>query len=271
MTDRPEPDRIASASVEPDISIVMPAYNEEEIVEYTVRRLVGAFEAAGHRLELIAVDNGSTDRTGEILHALAAEFPQVVPHRVEVNEGYGNGVTSGFTRCRAKWVGWIPADGQVDAEDVVRLYDAIAATDGRTLAKVRRRFRMDGLLRKIVSISYNALVWILWPRLGSLDLNGVPKIMSRDVLGAMQITSKEWFLDPEIMIKAHYMGIRVLELNVFARMRGAGLSHVRASTCLDFFRGLLEFRFSPRVRAWRRETTVPPPSVPRKSNALALH
>jgi glycosyltransferase involved in cell wall biosynthesis len=270
MTDRVELDPPMHDDGQPDISIVMPAYNEEEIVAYTVRRLVQAFERGGYRLQLVVVDNGSRDRTFEIIQELADEMPAVLPHQVAVNEGYGNGVTNGFPLCTGRWIGWIPADGQVDAEDVVRLYEAIAATDGRCLAKVRRRFRMDGLLRKVVSISYNALVWVLWPTLGSLDLNGVPKILPREVLGAMKITSKQWFLDPEIMIKAHYMGIRVLELNVFARMRGGGLSHVRANTCWEFFRGLMFFRFSPSMKAWRRGAA----SVPRASreqNALIVH
>lgn len=161
MTDRVELNKPSLDDRLPDLSIVMPAYNEEEIVAYTVRRLVQAFDRAGYRLELIVVDNGSRDRTWEIINQLAVELPGVVPHQVVVNEGYGNGVSSGFPLCTARWIGWIPADGQVDAEDVVRLYEAIAATDGRCLAKVRRRFRMDGLLRKIVSISYNAFVWML--------------------------------------------------------------------------------------------------------------
>jgi glycosyltransferase involved in cell wall biosynthesis len=235
-----------------------------------VRRLVGAFERAGYNLQLVAVDNGSSDRTGEILRELAAELPGVVPHRVEVNEGYGFGVTSGFPLCTARWIGWVAADGQVDAEDVVRLYEALASTDGRCLGKVRRRFRMDGLLRKFVSIGYNAFVWALWPTLGSLDLNGVPKILPREVLGAMRITSKQWFFDPEIMIKSHYMGIRVLELNVFARMRGGGLSHVRASTCWEFFRGLLAFRFSPRMKEWRREVNTMQLSSHKRDAVAAL-
>lgn len=270
MTNPVELEATTDRDRQPDLSIVMPAYNEEEIVAYTVRRLVQAFDRAGYRLQLIVVDNGSRDRTGEIIRELAAELPSVVPHRVEVNEGYGNGVASGFPLCTSRWIGWIPADGQVDAEDVVRLYEALAATDGRCLAKVRRRFRMDGLVRKIVSVSYNLFVWILWPRLGSLDLNGVPKILPREVLGAMRITSKQWFFDPEIMIKAHYMGIRVLELNVFARMRGGGLSHVRASTCWEFFRGLLIFRFSPRMREWRRGANRVPVAS-RNQGAVVAH
>jgi hypothetical protein len=67
----------------------------------------------------------------------------------------------------------------------------------------------------------------------------------------MQLTSRQWFLDPEIMIKAHYLGVRVLEYNVFARMRGSGLSHVRASTCWEFLTALLRYRFSGELSRWR--------------------
>ncbi len=236
-----------------DLSIIMPAYNEEEGVGVTVAHLFGAFNASRHRLELVAVDNGSHDRTGEVLRELQQEYPGLRVHRVEVNKGYGNGVLQGIPVTSAPWVGIIPADGQVDAEDVVRLFDSAKATNGDIVAKVRRRFRMDGITRKIVSTGYNLFVLLLWPRLGSLDVNGSPKILRRDRLIAMELTSEQWFLDPELMIKAHYMGLRVLELNVFARMRGTGLSNVRASTCWEFFRELLVFRFSDVLPRWRNE------------------
>ncbi|MGH9673846.1 MAG: hypothetical protein ACRD44_11755, partial [Bryobacteraceae bacterium] len=60
--------------------------------------------------------------------------------------------------------------------------------------------------------------------------------------------SKGWLLDPEIVVKAGYLGLRILELNVFARMRGTGLSHVRAGTCWEFFRDLLVMRLSGKRR-----------------------
>src|SRR5262249_46662340 len=154
---------------------VMPCYNEQESIPYTIPQLVQAFEKGGHRLELVACDNGSTDRTGEIIREFAAKGLPVVYHRVEPNEGYGNGILRGIPRCTAPWIGMIPADGQVDAEDVARLFEALKHTDGMVLGKVRRRFRMDGPLRKIVSIFYNAFVWMLWPKLGSIDVNGSPK------------------------------------------------------------------------------------------------
>ncbi len=242
-----------SKKVHPHISLIMPCYNEEETVGYTIPQLSAAFEKAGHRLELIAVDNGSSDRTGEIIKKLSTKNPFIVYHRVEKNEGYGNGVLSGIPLCTAPWIGVIPADGQVDAEDVVRLYDSLTATNGKVLGKVRRRFRMDGFMRKFISVAYNLFVLTLWPRLGSIDVNGTPKILRRDLLLAMRLESKEWFLDPEIMIKAYYMGIRVHEFNVFARMRGSGLSHVRVGTCWEFFRNLIVYRFSDELSRWKHD------------------
>jgi glycosyltransferase involved in cell wall biosynthesis len=228
----------------PSLSIVMPCYNEEAILGYTVPKLVEAFRKGGFHLQLVAVDNGSHDRTSEILQSLAARYTEVLPHHVVVNEGYGNGILQGIPRCTASWIGMIPADGQVDAEDVVRLFEAALAAGTPVLAKVRRRFRMDGLSRKILSALYNLFVRMLWPKLGSIDVNGTPKILPREAILAMNLRSKDWFLDPEIMVKAHYMGIRVLEFNAFGRLRGAGLSHVKATTCWEFFRNLLVFRFS---------------------------
>lgn len=236
----------------PELSLVVPCYNEEGSVGYTIPQLLAAFSAAGRNLQLIAVDNGSSDGTGEILEELARQHPQVVPTKVDVNIGYGNGVMEGFRQASAEWVGSIPADGQVDAEDVARLFEAVRATDGNVLGKVRRRFRMDGLVRKIVSISYNLFFRMLWPRMGTLDVNGSPKIFPRRLLPALDLESTEWFLDPELMVKAHYLGLNILELNVFARMRGSGLSHVRAAACWEFFTKLLVYRFSPRLSRWRR-------------------
>jgi glycosyltransferase involved in cell wall biosynthesis len=239
----------------------MPCYNEEQVVSYTISRLLNAFNKAGYQLQIVAVDNGSWDRTGEIINRLAAGSTSISQHRVEANQGYGFGILSGLPVCKAAWVGMIPADGQVDAEDVVRLYEAVVTANGPVLGKVRRRFRMDGLLRKTVSTGFNLFFRALWPTLPSLDVNGNPKILPRAAAEAMRLQSKNWLLDAEIMLKAHYMGLRILEFNAFARMRSGGISHVHPQTCWEFFHTLLRFRFlgelepSPRsLRASRSPT-----------------
>ncbi len=235
-----------------DLSLVMPCYNEEESIPVTIPRLIAAFDAAGFQLELVAVDNGSKDGTARVLGKLAERHAQVKIVSIEVNQGYGNGLLAGIPACSSPWIGFIPADGQVDAADVVHLYESAAASHGNVVAKARRRFRMDGMRRKLVSVSYNLMVRVLWPTMDTLDVNGTPKILPRAALHAMALESRGWFLDPEIMIKAHYMGLRVLEFNVFARMRGSGTSHVRATTCVEFLRNLLVYRFTSKLRNWRR-------------------
>jgi glycosyltransferase involved in cell wall biosynthesis len=246
----------------PQLSLVMPCYNEEAIVGQTLRRLLQAFERAEIQIEIVTVDNGSRDNTLAILQQLSAKHPEIVIARVVENIGYGNGVLVGIPHCTAPWVGIIPADGQVDAEDTVRLYEDAVATGDVVLAKARRRFRMDGLQRKFVSIGYNVFFRLLWPGIESLDINGLPKIMPREVIERISLSSRQWLLDPEIMIRTHLLGVRVLEYNVFARMRGSGISHVKPSTCWEFVKGVLRLRFSPELRHWKAEVSREPIAVP---------
>ena len=73
-----------------------------------------------------------------------AEGLPVIPTRVEVNQGYGHGILHAMPLATAKWIGIVPADGQVDAEDVVRLYESCRNSGRPVVGKVHRRFRLDG-------------------------------------------------------------------------------------------------------------------------------
>lgn len=232
----------ASAVAGPAVSLAVPCYNEETVLRSTVLRLVEAFAERGIRVELVLVDNGSRDATGRVIDDLVAAGLPVVKRTVVVNQGYGNGVLCGLAACRAPMIGLVHADGQCDPRDVVRVCETALAAEGPVLVKVRRRFRMDGLRRKIISIFYNGFINVLFPGLGSLDINGSPKVFPRDIYRRMQLRSRDWFIDPEMMLKARDMGVRVVEFNVFAQMRTGGKSHVNTSTCLEFVVNLLKYR-----------------------------
>jgi glycosyltransferase involved in cell wall biosynthesis len=240
------------STITPHVSFIMPCYNEEECISYTIPRLCREFENAGLRLELVACDNGSTDRTGEIIRQFHADGYPVVANRVEVNEGYGNGVLQSLKVCTAPWIGIIPADGQVDAEDVVRLYESVSNATRPVVGKVHRRFRLDGPMRAVISFFYNAFMLALWPGLGTLDVNGSPKLMRKVDLERMDLQSKDWLLDPELMIKAHMMGLTLLEINVFSRMRESGSSHVQTTTAIEFVKRLIQFKFGGALKSWQQ-------------------
>ncbi len=227
----------------PDLSLAMPAYNESDILRSTASRLLKRFEEEDLVLELVIVDNGSSDNTAEIIDTMIAEGFRVTKVVVETNIGYGLGALEGLKRCSAEWIGIIPADGQVDEADVVRLF-RVGSKEGHRIAKVRRRFRMDGLRRKIVSILYNGLINLLFGPLHSIDINGSPKIFPAEVYKKMRLASTDWFLDAELMIKAKRLGVPVLEMNVLAHAREGGTSNVGASTITEFLGNLMRARLS---------------------------
>lgn len=226
-----------------DLSLVIPCYNEEDVLRQTATRLVECFRNKRVRFELVLVDNGSHDQTGQIIDALIAEGMPVVKRAVHLNQGYGHGVLTGLSVCRGKWVGFACADGQVDAEDIWKVYDIAANLKRPSLVKVRRRFRMDGFKRKVVSVIYNGMTTVLFGGLGSIDINGNPKFIPREYLERMNLASKDWFLDAEVMIKSKRLALPVLEMNVMAQMRQGGRSNVHASTCREFLTNLIRYRF----------------------------
>ena len=237
----------------PDLSLVMPCYQEEDSIGETGPHLVRAFEQAGINLDLVMVDNGSTDRTGQIIDELVATSIRIRKVRVDVNQGYANGIRRGFAVCTAAPLGGhVCADGQVSAEDVVRTYRLMAGREERIVAKARRRFRQDDWRRKVISFIYNVGIHGIYGWLGAIDINGTPKMYSRRNLERMGISSRDWFLDPEIMIKAKVLGLRVIEIDVEGRARHGGRSHFRVRTLLEFARNVLQYRFGREFREFRR-------------------
>ena len=234
------------------VSLVMPCYNEEACLGQTARELLDAFDRAGVPLELVLVDNGSRDRTGAIIDELIAQGRPVVKVSVDMNLGYGNGVLEGLKACTAPLAGYLCADGQVAAEGAVRTYQEAHSAGVPAMAKVRRRFRKDSWRRKLVSILYNFGMQLVFGWLGSIDLNASPKVFPREALPLLRLESKDWFLDPELMIKAKHLGLKILERDVEGLPRAGGKSNVRYSTCLQFMKNIARYRFGGEFRAWKR-------------------
>ncbi|MGH7702011.1 MAG: glycosyltransferase family 2 protein, partial [Gemmatimonadales bacterium] len=231
----------------------MPCYNEQACLSETAPAIIQAFQAERIDLELVLVDNGSTDRTGAIIDGFITDGLPVTKVVVPVNRGYGHGIVQGLQACRALMIGYLCADGQVAPEDVVRSYRLMAHREERVLAKVRRRFRQDSWKRKVVSIIYNGLMFTVFGWLGAIDINGSPKLFSKDSFQAMRLRSDDWFLDPEIILKARTLGLRIIEIDVEGYARHGGASHVRRQTMWEFLKNIWRYRTGRYMQEWRRE------------------
>ena len=235
----------------PRLSLIVPCYNEEGCLRQTASELAEAFMARGIPLQLVLVDNGSRDRTSEVIDELIARHLPITKAIVPVNRGYGRGILEGLKVATAPLVGFVCADGQVGASSAVEAYCLACAADGPTLTKVRRRIRQDSWKRKLISVAYNLGMQVVFGWLASLDLNGNPKILPREYVEAMLLESNDWFLDAEIMIKSKHLGLRVIEFDVAGQLRRAGKSKVRLTTCLEFMKNVWRFRFGSELRAWK--------------------
>ncbi len=228
--------------VRPRLSLALPFYNEEENVANVIHDLENAFASEGlENYELLAVNNGSWDKTAEILKELNQKNPRVKIVTVPVNQGLGYGILQGFKAAEGDYVGFNCGDGQISAEDVMKVWRKLI-TGNFDLCKVKRVVRQDGLNRRFISAIFNTLCRVLFG-IKSRDVNGIPKIMKREVLERLRLVSKDWFIDAEIMIKATQAGFKIGEEPVEFLKRKGGSSHVDFRALIEFFKNLLIYRF----------------------------
>jgi len=231
-----------------ELSLVVPLFNEEENVQVVAESLVSELEKNQVDYELILVNNGSFDKTPDLVESLAGRNARIKAVHVAKNEGYGWGILSGLRRCQGRYLGYVWGDNQVRAEDVIRVFNHLRGMD-LDLCKVKRISRKDGVHRYLLTKVYN---YVLFPFLFSVpsrDINGCPKIFKREVFEALNLVSKDWFIDPEIMIKAHERGFKIGEIPVVFHRREKGVSKVRFSTMMEFTLNLLKYKFKGNFRA----------------------
>jgi len=138
----------------PAVSLVIPAFNEEECIAESLREAVGVLSGLGVPYEIIVVDDGSTDRTFELLREAKGETPALRVLRFARNCGQTAAFDAGFKAVRGRQVITMDADRQNDPADIPRLLDSLADYD--VVCGVRRK-RRDSLVRRLSSRIANAV------------------------------------------------------------------------------------------------------------------
>jgi len=152
----------SSMRAQPDLSIVIPAYNEEARLEPTLRAYLTYCRRRGLGVELIVVDDGSTDGTTSVVEQLAGDFPELRLIRLAQNEGKGYAVRSGVVNARGRRILFADADGATPIQELERLEAALnagadLAIGSRALAAgdVQVRSRIH---RRLVGRAFHLLV-----------------------------------------------------------------------------------------------------------------
>jgi glycosyltransferase involved in cell wall biosynthesis len=202
------------------VSCVMPAYNEREVIRQAVRRVQQALERLTAGFEIIVVDDGSTDGTGRILDEMADDRLRII-HFPE-NAGYGRALRAGFEAAVHPLVFFTDSDDQFDPVDLRLLLSL--ARDGEIVVGYRSS-RRDGAVRSLLSGGYNTLVRAL---LGITvrDVNCAFKLVRRDTLATLGLTSDGYAINAEMLARAARAGLHVCEVAVSHQQRRSGRSKV---------------------------------------------
>jgi glycosyltransferase involved in cell wall biosynthesis len=219
------------------ISFVLPAYNEEDNIEKAVRAVVQAAETIDiEDYEVVVVDDGSADRTAEILERLRVENPHIRPIHHPKNLGYADALRTGFTSAKLPLVFYTDSDLQFDVKEVKNLLPAIEDYD---IVCGFRIYRYDPLTRLFLAWGYNLVARTVF-RLRVRDIDCAFKLFRREVFDVIQIRSKKFFVDTEILAKARHHGFRMTEIGVRHYPRAGGRSTVRASHVVSTLRELIK-------------------------------
>ncbi len=203
------------------LSIVIPCYNESESLPALIEKCQAIIS---ENIEIILVDNGSSDSTPEILRPLEKHNAYLRSTRVEQNIGYGNGILAGLKVARGEILGWTHADLQTDPADVLtayRLYEK-SANPSNLFVKGARTGRP--LLDRIFTTGM-AIFETIFMRTSMWDINAQPTLMPRSLYSVWRNPPIDFSLDLYAYYQAKKQGSEIQRIPVSFGPRTFGKSH----------------------------------------------
>jgi putative flippase GtrA len=192
------------------ISIVLPAYNEEAVIATTVVRVFQALSRMGADFEILVVNDGSKDRTGAIVAAIAAQERRVRLVTHKVNQGAGAALVSGFIRATKAYTFYMDADGQFDINDLVRMLPYLSEYDG---VFGYRLYRQDPWIRKLNGWCWNQIVRFIF-NIRIKDIDCAFKIFRTDYFRQVVLEARGALLLTEVVYKFARAGYNYTEVPV---------------------------------------------------------
>jgi glycosyltransferase involved in cell wall biosynthesis len=238
------------------LSYFFPAHNEEANLAGLVEEALATLPSLADTFEIIAVNDGSRDRTAAIADELTAAHPDVVRavHH-PTNLGYGAALRSGLAAARYELVAFTDGDRQFQVKDLGRLTERLGGADTPDVVVGFRIKRADPLIRTIYARLYRLANRIFFG-LTVTDVDCACKLFRREALDGLRVESGGAFFSAELLIKLRAAGRSVVEVGVPHYPRTAGSpTGAKPSVVLravkDFW--LLRLRmWSNRSRALRR-------------------
>jgi len=224
------------------VSVIIPAYNEEAIIQSAVKSALDILAASDADFEIIVVNDGSRDKTGQILDTAFAHAQEIQIYHKPINEGFGSAIRTGVKRAKKDYIFCVPADSPLTMD----LYTAFSshATRADILVSYRRVKLGYSFRRHLNSYVYHKLVSVLFS-MNLKDYNWI-HMYHRKIFeeGKIEIEYNGIFMLAEILIKANRAGFSFYEFEVEQKERLTGIATASKFTAILKTLGeIISFRY----------------------------
>jgi len=231
------------------ISVFFPCYNEQDNIARIVEQALVVLEKLDADFEIIIVDDGSSDATGQIAEKIADRNSRVKVVHHRTNLGYGAALKSGFKAATKKLIFYTDGDGQFDISEMPPLLPLMGQFD---IVSCYRLNRQDNIIRKINGWCWTKLVCLLFG-MKIRDIDCAFKLYKREIFDNIQLLSAGALLDTEILARAIRKGYRITQRGVHHYPRTAGTqTGANLKVILRAFKELLKLH--RKIRKENRKT-----------------
>lgn len=197
-----------------ELSVFLPIYNEVKNIRQTFEKTFAVLPTIAEKYELILVNDGSSDNTGEVLKDLSAGRPEVRIITHPKNRGYGAALKTGFYNSSFEWIAFTDSDGQFNFSEIVNFVNIQRKTDADLVVGYYLR-RAVPFYRKLNSYLWQALVFLLFG-LSVRDIDCGFKLIRKKVIETISPLESERgaFISTEFLVKAKKAGFKTVEIGV---------------------------------------------------------
>lgn len=226
------------------LSFVFPMYNEIDNIEETVREATRVGRSLTDRLEIIVVDDASTDGSGGRAESLKDAYPELVVVHHPVNRKLGGALRTGFAVATMDWILYIDSDLPIHMDDIRQ---ALPLTEEADMVIGFRLSRAESYKREVMSKVYN---WLIRAAFGLAvrDVNFSFKLFKRSIMEKVVLQSEGSFIDAELLIEAARSGCRIREVGFEYYPRAAGVSTLASPAVV--------WKMLQEMQAYRREAVA---------------
>jgi len=230
------------------MSLIIPCYNESKNLPLLLSRCKD-INSKEKNIEIIIVDNGSTDDTSLVLDDIASNLSFITIVKVEINQGYGHGILAGLNIAKGEILGWTHADMQTDPNDAIKGLEFFQKSDQPELLFIKGKRYGRSIGDSIITISM-AIFETLLLRKSMWDINAQPTLFHRKFLLDWKLPPNDFSLDLYTYYMAKKSKLLVKRFPVAFAERAYGVSNwnVSAISKYYFIKRTITFSFSLQKR-----------------------